>query len=128
MNCTTLVLDLNPPHPEPLPVLVLNNMEEVIMSVSMATMNISLSNVTSVQYIGHDDQDSDQVSLSFVRNMINIFLFQMYFFLSIGLGALCGVLIIVLILCGVLARYVWSSHSSPDLLGGGATSIRGNVI
>ena len=107
MNCTTLVLDLNPPHPEPLPVLVLNNMEEVIMSVSMATMNISLSNVTSVQYIGHDDQDSDQVSLSFVRNMINLFLFQMYFFLSIGLGTLCGVLIIGLLLCGVLARYVF---------------------
>ena len=63
INCTTLVLDLFLPHPEPLPLLVLENMEEVVISVSrdMASLNISLINVASVQYIGQDGEDSDQV-------------------------------------------------------------------
>eukprot|EP00092_Neocalanus_flemingeri_P003098 GFUD01003310.1.p1 GENE.GFUD01003310.1~~GFUD01003310.1.p1 ORF type:complete len:310 (+),score=91.03 GFUD01003310.1:50-979(+) len=89
-NCTTLVLDLLLPPPDPLPLLVLNNMEEVVISVSMdmASLNISLSNVTSVQYIGQDGEDSD----------------QLYLYLSLSLGTLCVVLIIVLTMLGVIAR------------------------
>merc|ERR1711892_375041 len=87
-NCTNLFLDLVPPHPEPLPELVVNNMEEVVMSVSMATMNITLSNVTSVLYLGQQGPDPDQI----------------YFYLSIGLATLCGVLVIVLIIAMAIVR------------------------
>jgi len=89
-NCSNLVLDLFLPHPEPLPMLVVNNMDELMINVSkdMASLNISLSNITSVQYFGQDGEEAD----------------QLYLYLSLSLGTLCVVLIIVLATAGVVVR------------------------
>jgi len=62
-NCTKLFLDLVPPHPEPLPVIVADNMEEVVMSVTMVTINITLANVTNVVLLGQQDTQSNEVKV-----------------------------------------------------------------
>merc|ERR1712013_101367 len=87
-SCTKLVLDLVPPHPEPLPVIVADNMEEVVMSVSMVTINITLANVTHLVLLGQQDVQSDLI----------------YFYLSIGLGTLCGVFLIMFIIASIITR------------------------
>ena len=73
-NCTKLVLDLVPPHPEPLPLIVADNMEEVVMSVSMVTINITLANVTHLVLLGHQDVQSDLVNAE-----IEIFFYISYY-------------------------------------------------
>merc|ERR1719357_1571247 len=58
------------------------------MSVTMVTINITLANVTNVVLLGQQDTQSNEI----------------YFYLSIGLGTLCGVLLIIFIIASIITR------------------------
>merc|ERR1719186_949483 len=61
-KCSKLHLDLHPPHPSPLPHLRMNSMEEVVISLSkdMPHLNLTMTNVTSVQYRPMMEEENTQ--------------------------------------------------------------------
>jgi len=98
-KCSKLQLVLQPPHPSPLPQLMMKNMDEVVISLSkdMPHPNITITNVTHIQYRPMETEE---------ENMQNMLL---YAALAVGV-------VLVLVLSVFLIVLLWTrmdkQHSS----------------
>eukprot|EP00092_Neocalanus_flemingeri_P007441 GFUD01008037.1.p1 GENE.GFUD01008037.1~~GFUD01008037.1.p1 ORF type:complete len:316 (+),score=109.36 GFUD01008037.1:294-1241(+) len=95
-KCSKLHIDLHPPHPSPLPHLMMNNMEEVVIFIpkDMPHINLTITNVASVQYRPMGEEENMQDML-------------LYAALAVGV-------VLVLVLTVFLIVVLWTRLSSKD--------------
>ena len=90
-KCSKLHIVLQPPHPNPIPQLIINNMDEVLISLSkdMPHPNITMTNVKNVQYSPMEKEEDN------VQNML------VYVALAVGV-------VLVIVLSVFLVVLLWT--------------------
>eukprot|EP00090_Calanus_glacialis_P008927 TRINITY_DN17243_c0_g1_i1.p1 TRINITY_DN17243_c0_g1~~TRINITY_DN17243_c0_g1_i1.p1 ORF type:complete len:299 (-),score=87.12 TRINITY_DN17243_c0_g1_i1:114-1010(-) len=97
-KCSLLRLDLHPPHPVPLPHIMISDMNQVVISLSkdMLHPNMTINKVINVQYIPMDPMVKENT-----QNIV------MYVALSVSV-------VLVLVLTVFLSVLLWSRMSNKD--------------